>query len=72
MLEYQHCMFEEGTETLQMVYRIAGKFDRNYIWRNGLQAAKNKYWQNLNLAIGNRARKFLLRHHVLYGGSPHV
>ena len=36
-------------------YRIAGKFGGNYIWRNGLQAAKNKYWRNLNLAIGNCA-----------------
>ena len=32
------------------------------IWRNGLQAAKNKNWRNLNLAIGNCAYKFLLRH----------
>ena len=55
-----------------MEYRIAGKFGGNYIWRNGLQAAKNKYWQNLNLAIGNRAYKVLLRHRVSYGGSPHV
>ena len=55
------------------VYRIAGKFGGNYIWRNGLQAAKNKYWRNLNLAIGNRIYKFLLRHRVfVYGGSPHV
>ena len=53
-------------------YRIAGKFGGNYIWRNGLQAAKNIYWRNLNLAIGNRAYKFLLRHRVSYGGSPHV
>ena len=53
-------------------YRIAGKFGGNYIWRNGLQAAKNKYWRNLNLAIGNRAYKFLLRHRVSYGRSPHV
>ena len=29
-------------------------------------------WRNLNLAIGNRAYKFLLRHRVSYGGSPHV
>ena len=36
-------------------YRIPGKFGEKYIWRNGLQAAKNKYWRNLNLAIGNRA-----------------
>ena len=54
------------------MYRIAGKFGGNYIWRNGLQAAKNKYWRNLNLAIGNRAYKVLLRHLVSYGGSPHV
>ena len=39
-------------------YRIAGKFGGNYIWRNGLQAAKNKYWRNLNLAMGNRMYKF--------------
>ena len=45
-------------------YRIAGKFGGNYIWRNGLQAAKNKYWRNLNLAIGNYGYKFLLRHRV--------
>ena len=57
---------------LRAVYRIARKFGRNYIWRNGLQAAKNKYWWNLNLAIGNRAYKFLLRHCVSYGGSPHM
>ena len=38
-----------------IVYHIAGKFGGNYIWRNGLQAAKNKYWRNLNLAIGNCA-----------------
>ena len=44
-----------------VVYCIAGKFGRNYIWRNGLHAAKNKYWRNLNLAIGNHAYKFLLR-----------
>ena len=59
-----------------MEYCIAEKFGGNYIWRNGLQAAKNKYWRNLNLAIGNRAYKFLLRHRVFvahaYGGSPHV
>ena len=41
------------------------------IWRelylaNGLQAAKNKYWRNLNLAISNCVYKFLLRH--LHGG----
>ena len=53
-------------------YCIAGKFGGNYIWRNALQAAKNKYWRNLNLAIGNCAYKFLLRHRVSYGGSPHV
>ena len=54
------------------VYRIAGKFGRNYIWRNGLQAAKNKCWWNLNLVIGNRAYKFLIHHHVSYGRSLHV
>ena len=42
-------------------YRIAGKFGGNYIWRNGLQAAKNKYWRNLNLAIGNCAYKVTSR-----------
>ena len=46
------------------IYRIAGKFGGSYIWRNSLQAAKNKYWWNLNLAIGNCAYKFLLRHHA--------
>ena len=45
-----------------MIYRIAGKFGGNYIWQNGLQAAKNKYWRSLNLAIGNCAYKFLLCH----------
>ena len=54
------------------IYRIAGKFGGNDIWRNGPQAAKNKFWWNLNLAIGNRAYKFLLRYCVSYGGSPHV
>ena len=54
-----------------MQYRIAGKFGRNYIWRNGLQAAKNKYWQNLNLAIGNCAYKFLLRHRAFVRKSAH-
>ena len=39
----------------QAIYRIAGKFGEKYVWRKGLQAAKNKYWRNLNLAIGNRA-----------------
>ena len=53
-------------------YRITRKFGRNYIRRNGLQAAKNKYWRNLNLVICNRTYKFLLRHHVAYIGSPHV
>ena len=43
-------------------YGIAGKFGGNYIWQNGLQAAKNKYWWNLNLAIRNCAYKFLLYH----------
>ena len=47
-------------------YRIAGKFGGNYIWRNGFQAAKNKYWRNLNLAIGNSA------YGVSYDESPHV
>ena len=62
----RHVTINRGT------YRIAGKFGGNYIWRNGLQVAKNKYWWNLNLAIGNRAYKFLLRHRVSYSGSPHV
>ena len=56
---------------MQRTYHIVRKFGGNYIWQflpniipakvsgNGLQAVKNKYWQNLNLAIG------------LYG-SPHV
>ena len=62
----RHATINRGT------YHIAGKFGGNYIWRNGLQAAKNKYWQNLNLAIGNRAYKFLLLHRVSYSVSPHV
>ena len=53
------------------IYRIAGKFGGNYIWRNGLQAAKNKYWRNLNLAIGNCAYKFLLRHRAFVRKSAH-
>ena len=69
MSNSRECMGVNG-EALQLhavykkVYRIAGKFGRNYIWRNGLQVAKNKYWRNLNLAIGNHAYKFLLRHRV--------
>ena len=46
------------------MYHIAGKFGGNCIWRNGFQAAKNKYWWNFNLAIGNCAYRFLLRHCV--------
>ena len=57
--------------TDRTIYHIAGKFGRNYIWRNGLQAAKNKYWQNLNLVIGNCAYKFLLRHHAFVRKSTH-
>ena len=30
----------------------SGKFGGNYIWQNGFQVAKNKYWWNLNLAFG--------------------
>ena len=58
--------------SMKLTYCIAGNFGRNYIWRKGLQAAKNKYWRNLNLAIGNRAYKFSLCHRVSYGTSPHV
>ena len=58
---------------LTWAYRIAGKFGGNYIWRNGLQAAKNKYWRNLNLAMGTRVwYKFLLRHHAFVYRSPHL
>ena len=52
--------------------RIAGKFAGNYIWRNGLQVAKNKYWWNLNLAIGNHAYKFSYVIVCSYGRSPYV
>ena len=53
------------------IYRIAGKFGGNYIWQNGLQAAKNKYWRTLNLVIGNCAYKF---YYVIVRsyGSPHM
>ena len=51
------------------IYRIAGKFGGNYIWQNGLQAAKNKYWQNLNLAIGNFAHTSFYYIIVLSYGS---
>ena len=43
---------------MHIIYRIAAKFGGNYIWQNGLQVAKNKYWRNLNLVIGNRAANF--------------
>ena len=57
---------------INMAYRIAGKFGGNYVWQNGLQVAKNKYWRNLNLAIGNRACKFLLRHQFCTAKSAHI
>ena len=66
-----YCSYH-GDTTSYTTYRIPGKFGGHYIWRNGLQAAKNKYWRTLNLAIGNHAYKFLLRHRVSYSGSPHV
>ena len=69
---HTHITRTRRNNTWSPAYHIAGKFGGNYIWRNGLQAAKDKYWRNLNLAIGNRAYKFLLRHRVSYGGSPHV
>ena len=46
------------------MYHTARIFGGNCIWRNGLQAAKNKYWWNFNLTIGSCAYRFLLRHRV--------
>ena len=43
-------------------YHIARKIGRNYTLRNGLQPAVNKYWWNLNLAIGDGKAIISLRH----------
>ena len=39
-LDYKICHVE-CVSLFGYTYRIAGKFGGNYIWRNGLQAAKN-------------------------------
>ena len=41
-------------------YKLYGKIGRNYIWQNGLQVAKTKYWRYLNLAICNCAYKIVM------------
>ena len=60
------------TTQKNIYYRIAGKFGGNYIWRNGLQAAKNKYWQNLNWWLALAHTNFYYVIVCSYGGSPHM